>query len=57
MINPQDLDLNSLPWLPLTEKSSFPEQPAIYFAIDANDANEASTTWLTPKMVVSTLQC
>lgn len=37
MINPKDLDLNTLPWLPLTEKVSFPEQPAIYFAIDAND--------------------
>ncbi len=36
MINPETLDLNSLPWLPLDAKSAFPKQPAIYFAIDEN---------------------
>ena len=35
MINPSNLDLKSLPWLPLTEKSAFPKQAAIYFAIDS----------------------
>jgi len=34
MINPQDIDINSLPWLPLESKNAFPNQPAIYFAID-----------------------
>ena len=33
-INPQDINLASLPWLPLEAKSAFPQQPAIYFAID-----------------------
>jgi hypothetical protein len=35
MIDPQSIDLASLPWLPLTERSAFPRQPAIYFAIDS----------------------
>ena len=35
MINPSTLDLKTLPWLPLTEKSAFPKQAAIYFAIDS----------------------
>ena len=34
MINPQRLDLKSLPWLPLYEKAIFPTRSAIYFAID-----------------------
>jgi len=37
MINPQKLDLKSLPWLPLEEKSSFPRKSAIYFAIDSTE--------------------
>ncbi|MDJ0598136.1 MAG: GIY-YIG nuclease family protein [Crocosphaera sp.] len=36
MINPQELDLSTLLWLPLDAKSAFPKQPAIYFAIDEN---------------------
>lgn len=35
MINPSELNLSSLPWLPLEEKTAFPKQPAIYFAIDS----------------------
>lgn len=35
MINPETLDLSTLPWLPLEEKSAFPKQSAIYFAIDS----------------------
>ncbi|MBW4455876.1 MAG: GIY-YIG nuclease family protein [Nostoc indistinguendum CM1-VF10] len=35
MINPQELDLQSLPWLPLEEKAAFPKRAAIYFAIDS----------------------
>ena len=35
MINPETLDLTSLPWLPLEEKSAFPKKSAIYFAIDS----------------------
>ena len=35
MINPANIDLNSLPWLPLEAKSAFPKQAAIYFAIDS----------------------
>ena len=34
MINPENLALEALPWLPLEEKGAFPRQPAIYFAID-----------------------
>jgi putative transcriptional regulator len=33
MIDPGTIDLASLPWLPLDERSAFPRQPAIYFAI------------------------
>jgi hypothetical protein len=33
-IDPKVVDLESLPWLPLTERSSFPQHPAIYIAID-----------------------
>jgi len=33
MINPQDLDLSAMPWLPLDEKGAFPKASAIYFAI------------------------
>ncbi|WP_051469885.1 GIY-YIG nuclease family protein [Fischerella sp. PCC 9605] len=35
MINPSTLDLKTLPWLPLDEKTAFPKRPAIYFAIDS----------------------
>lgn len=34
-IDPQSLDLTALPWVPLKATSGFPEDPAIYFAIDA----------------------
>jgi hypothetical protein len=34
MINPQSLDLSTLPCLALEEKSNLPSQSAIYFAID-----------------------
>ncbi|BAZ71315.1 XRE family transcriptional regulator (plasmid) [Fischerella sp. NIES-4106] len=35
MINPANIDLKALPWLPLDEKTAFPQKPAIYFAIDS----------------------
>ena len=35
MINPSDIKLDTLPWLPLEEKTAFPKRPAIYFAIDS----------------------
>ena len=35
MINPSELKLDTLPWLPLEARSAFPRQPAIYFAIDS----------------------
>ncbi|WP_066425150.1 GIY-YIG nuclease family protein [Anabaena sp. 4-3] len=35
MINPSEIDLKSLPWLPLSAKTAFPKNPAIYFAIDS----------------------
>ncbi|MDF5716340.1 MAG: GIY-YIG nuclease family protein [Rhizonema sp. NSF051] len=35
MINPSTIDLKSLPWLPLDEKTAFPQKSAIYFAIDS----------------------
>ena len=35
MLSPDTIDLKSLPWLPLNEKSAFPKQAAIYFAIDS----------------------
>ncbi|HLP92218.1 MAG TPA: helix-turn-helix domain-containing protein [Nostocaceae cyanobacterium] len=35
MINPSEIDLKSLPWLPLDAKAAFPKNPAIYFAIDS----------------------
>ena len=38
MINPSELNLSTLPWLPLEAKSAFPRKPAIYFAIDSQDS-------------------
>jgi len=35
MINPQSLDLASLPSVPLAEKGNLPASPGIYFAIDS----------------------
>lgn len=35
MFSPSTIDLKSLPWLPLEEKTAFPKRPAIYFAIDS----------------------
>lgn len=35
MIDPENLDLAVLPWLPLEATSAFPKQSAIYFAIDS----------------------
>lgn len=34
MIDPQSVNIEALPWLPLDERLTFPRQPAIYFAID-----------------------
>lgn len=35
MIKPESIDLASLPWLPLEEKTAFPKRASIYFAIDS----------------------
>ena len=35
MINPSEIDIASLPALPLCERSNLPTSPAIYFAIDS----------------------
>ena len=37
MINPFDVKLDALPWLPLEEKAALPKRPTIYFAIDSQD--------------------
>ncbi|MEA5578709.1 GIY-YIG nuclease family protein [Anabaena sp. UHCC 0451] len=37
MKNPTEINLASLPWLPLAAKTAFPKNPAIYFAIDSTD--------------------
>ena len=51
-INSSELDLKSLPWLPLEEKTAFPSKPAIYFAIDSlsniqyiGRSNNVRTRW------------
>ncbi|MDJ0579065.1 GIY-YIG nuclease family protein [Crocosphaera sp.] len=49
MINPKELDLSKLPWLPLDAKSAFPRQPAIYFAIDSNDVIQYIGRSINPK--------
>ena len=35
--NPDLLKISALPWLPLEERSAFPQKRAIYFAIDASN--------------------
>jgi len=37
MISPGDLDLSSLPWMPLSAKAGLIDEPGIYFAIDSLD--------------------
>lgn len=37
MIDPQSLDLKTLPWLPLEERSKLPKLTGIYFAVDSSD--------------------
>lgn len=49
MINPQELDPSTLPWLPLEDKSAFPRQPAIYFAIDSLGAIQYIGRSIDPK--------
>lgn len=48
-INPSEINLASLPWLPLNARSAFPEQPAIYFAIDSQDCIQYIGRSLNPK--------
>lgn len=36
MINPQAINFDLLPWVPLDATAGFPAQPGIYFAIDAH---------------------
>jgi excinuclease UvrABC nuclease subunit len=35
MIDPATINLSTLPWLTLEEKTAFPKRPAICFAIDS----------------------
>ena len=49
MINPQLIDISSLPWLPLDARSAFPKQPAIYFAIDSKNRIQYIGRSLNPK--------
>jgi excinuclease UvrABC nuclease subunit len=37
MIDPSTLDLKTLPWLPLEERTVFPTTPAIYFCLNSTD--------------------
>jgi hypothetical protein len=53
MINPSEINLESLPCLPLEEKASFPDTPGIYIAIDSlgdiqyiGRANNIKKRWL-----------
>jgi len=50
MINPSELNLSTLPWLPLEAKSAFPSQPAIYFAIDAQNTIQYIGRSVNPKI-------
>ena len=49
MIDPKELDISTLPWLPLEAKSAFPRQPAIYFAMDSNDVIQYIGRSINPK--------
>jgi DNA-binding Xre family transcriptional regulator len=49
MINPSEINLSSLPWLPLDTKSAFPKNPAIYFAIDSQGTVQYIGRSLNPK--------
>ncbi len=35
MLNPAEINLSSLPWVPLDATAGFPKKPGIYFAIDS----------------------
>lgn len=49
MIDPSEINLSSLPWLPLDARSAFPQNPAIYFAIDSNDVVQYVGRSVNPK--------
>ncbi len=49
MINPSEINLSSLPWLPLDAKSAFPRNPAIYFAIDSQGTVQYIGRSINPK--------
>lgn len=49
MINPSEINLSSLPWLPLDARSAFPKNPAIYFAIDPQGKIQYIGRSLNPK--------
>jgi hypothetical protein len=36
MISPDDLDLSSLPWMPLSARTGLIDEPGIYFAVDSD---------------------
>lgn len=48
-INPSEIDLSSLPWLPLNAKTGFPKNPAIYFAIDSQGTVQYVGRSINPK--------
>jgi hypothetical protein len=35
MLNPSEINIQSLPWVPLDATAGFPKKPGIYFAIDS----------------------
>ncbi|NEZ63009.1 GIY-YIG nuclease family protein [Leptolyngbyaceae cyanobacterium CCMR0082] len=37
MIDALEIDIDKLPWMPLMERSVFPEEPAVYLAIDSSN--------------------
>lgn len=49
MLNPSEINLSSLPWLPLDAKSAFPKNPAIYFAIDSQGTVQYIGRSINPK--------
>ncbi|MBW4538997.1 MAG: GIY-YIG nuclease family protein [Myxacorys chilensis ATA2-1-KO14] len=57
MFNPSDLKLDSLPWLPLRAVAAFPQQPAIHFAIDAQNVVQYIGRSINPRQRWSQHHC
>lgn len=48
-IDPSELDITSLPWLPLEVSAAFPRQACIYFAIASDDSIQYIGRTVNPK--------